>query len=227
MKTKLFILSLICACLCACTLEEPQADMWVVTFHGLCPRYGNPQRIPFLKWCEAHEDILLNSIPPRNLPSFSYESATSLTWQKYTTSEAEAQQMVNEFNLIEDYEQAATYYKYNPKYKRAWRVFFEEGFSGVHNDSDDFLRWYDAHKMNLFQSYFFVVDENSVRMESPLSQNALSYYNKSRSGYLIWGIEVRASEKEIQKMVNQFQSFSITDGNNYDAFNAYYFPIDE
>lgn len=228
MKTKLYILSLICVCLCACTSEEPQADMWVVTFYDLCPREGSPGKIQFLKWCETHEDILLYSIPPRNLPSFSYESALSLKWKKYTTSEAEARQMVNEFNSIVRYEESATYRKYNPKYKGPWRIIFQEVFDGVHNDSDAFLKWYDAHREGLYVDFFLVKDGNSFNLEHPDKEKALTYYNKSMAGNLYWGMEIRkASEKEIKNMVNQFQSFSIIDGENFDAFIADYAPIDE
>lgn len=225
MKLKLYILALISILMCGCS-DEPQADTWVVTLYRGNIFGGSEKTGAFIDWCKTNEDILQSSVPPMQTPSFSYEQSECLLWKKYTHSEAEAQQLVNEFNSIVGETYSYAYYrKHDPNFKGPWAIYYKECFVGTHNNSEAFRKWYEEQSKCLKNAIFVVIGEGGG-LVYPNEQELLPYYDKSIGGWLEWyTIIPRATEKEIQKMVKEFQALSITDGENYDTFFADYDPL--
>lgn len=171
------------------------------------------------------------SIPGRDLYSFSYESAIALKWIETTTSETDAVQKAKEFNSVMGKNNlttaGATYRKYEPEFNGTWRISFVETFSLIHNDSDAFNRWYNDN-LSYLQSVSFLLFNQNLQWEYPSTQHASSFYDKSIFGTLTWYVEIsNVSEQEVQRRIQQFQSFSIVDNtkNGYDTFVADYSPI--
>lgn len=234
MKKLSYCICIICIMLASCSSDEPetvQVDKWIVEYSTSFTSVKPENQQSFLRWCETHEDLIQYSIPSQDLNSFSYTSATALKWTEMTTSELDAKQKVYEFNaLIGNNElttSGASCRKHDPQFIGPWGITLVEMFYLMHNDSDNFNNWYDENLSNLRHSSF-MLSAPSFQWEYPSIQTAFSFYEKSLCGTLQWYVEVpKASEREIQHLIKQFQSFSIVDNakNSYDTFVADYSPI--
>ena len=230
--SKTLLSGLICLLFVACSSDGPelnQADEWIVEYCATFQSIPIENKQSFIIWCETHESLMQYSIPSRDSGSFSYESASVLKWAETTTSEAEAIQKVNDFHSIIGNNRLTTsgakYRKYDPRFVGPWKVTFLEEFSYMHNNSEDFNKWYYENLQYLHESSF-LVSEPKYQWEYPSPQNSFDFYNKSIYGHLTWVLEIqRASEKEIKELVIRFQSFSMVDNNRYDTFIADYSPI--
>ncbi|ROT10385.1 hypothetical protein ED388_04480 [Muribaculaceae bacterium Isolate-007 (NCI)] len=234
MKNLSYSLCIMCLMLASCSSDEPdivQADTWIVEYAASFTSVKPENQQSFLRWCETHEDLIQYTIPSQDLCSFSYKSASVLKWTEITTSEIEAKQKVNDFNsIIGDNSlttHGANYRKCEPQFNGPWGITFVEMFYLMHNNSDNFNKWYDENLSNL-RSSSFLLSTTSFQWEYPSAQSAFSFYGKSLCGNLQWYVEIpKASELEIQYLVKHFQSFSIVNNtkDGYDTFVADYSPI--
>ncbi len=234
MKELSYTLCVMCIMLASCSSDEPetvQADKWIIEYSASFTSVKPENQHSFLRWCETHEDLIQYSIPSQDLNTFSYTAATALKWTEITTSELDAKQKVDEFNTLIGNNglstSGASYHKYEPQFTGPWGITFVEIFYLMHNDSDNFNKWYDENLSNLRHSSF-LLSATSAQWEYPSAQSASSYYDKSICGTLQWYVEIpKASESEIQYLIKQYQSFSVVDNekNSYDTFVADYSPI--
>ena len=234
MKKLFYTLCIMCIMLASCSSDEPetaQTDKWIVEYSATYTSVKQENQQSFLRWCETHEDLIQYSIPSQDLNSFSYTSATALKWTDMTTSELDAKRKVDEFNSLIGNNSlttlGASYRKYEPQINGHWGITFFEKFYRIHNNGENYNKWYDENLSNLRNSSFMLSDP-TFHWEYPSAQTAFSFYEKSLCGTLQWYVEIpKASEREIQHLIQQFQSFSIVDNtnNSYDTFVADYSPI--
>ncbi|MDE7411841.1 MAG: hypothetical protein K2M94_07365 [Paramuribaculum sp.] len=105
-----------------------------------------------------------------------------------------------------------------------WLIYFFENFSLIHNDSQEFKNWLDAH-VNSIRFVTFTVDTGDKKIELyPDKSEVESYYSKSISGYISWLIRIsNVSEDEVKAICSEFEAFTIEeDKDRYDKFTTQY-----
>ncbi len=117
----------------------------------------------------------------------------------------------------------------NIPYIGPWIVMYDEDYYGIHNDSEEFNKWFEDHN-KFFSEARFVNGLNSWSFDSSTDYPILEDYKHWFSGALIWyEVIPEATESELEKVVKDFEDFSIPpDKNNYyDSFQAIYAKYDE
>lgn len=107
-------------------------------------------------------------------------------------------------------------------YNGPWVIVYDEEYSYMHNDSQEFVDWFNLH-LNDFVGCKFVKGNTSYQFYDYVE---LDDYKNYPIGYIEW-IEIvnRATEDEIKSKVEQFESFTVKDPKsqlNYDIFRAGY-----
>ncbi|MDE7411843.1 MAG: hypothetical protein K2M94_07375 [Paramuribaculum sp.] len=105
-----------------------------------------------------------------------------------------------------------------------WLIYFFENFSLIHNDSQEFKNWLDAHVNNI-RFVTFTVDTGDKTIELyPDKSEVESYYSKSMSGYISWLVRIsNVSEDEVKTICTEFEAFTIEeDKDRYDKFTTQY-----
>lgn len=105
-------------------------------------------------------------------------------------------------------------------YTGPWEIFYEESYVGLHNNSPEFVDWFNAHTDCFVQAYFSNPNSNMWYDDYIL----LDDY-KNLCGDICWHeIVQKATEEEIQTKVKEFESFTIIEDYNTksDLFQAKY-----
>lgn len=114
----------------------------------------------------------------------------------------------------------------NAPYPGPWEVCYAESYSEIHNNTQEFIDWFNLH-LNDFVVCKFVKGDTYYQFDDYVE---LDDYKNYPIGYIEW-IEIvdRATEDEIKSKVAQFESFTIKDPKSqlhYDIFKAGYQKYD-
>lgn len=117
------------------------------------------------------------------------------------------------------------------KYKGPWLVSFEEEFRGIHNDSEDFLSWYNKYYDRLFfrgGAFWVEYPTGLEKMMINSPEYLMDYYSISAVGYVGWAFILQtATIKELEAMREEFESLTIIEDNKrYDKFTLSYRALD-
>lgn len=109
-----------------------------------------------------------------------------------------------------------------PPYTGPWQVAYYEEYSYIHNESPEFIDWFNSHLDNFVECQFY--DGHNTYYYSDYVE--LDDYKNYHTGSILW-IEIvnNATEDEIKLAVDRFQKFSIQEANDsrkFDLFDAYY-----
>lgn len=114
------------------------------------------------------------------------------------------------------------------QYTGPWRIVFDEDFTQIHNDSEEFSDWFQMNYEYLWDACF-LVNDSGYEWEYPQHDKVKEYYSKSYCGKVRWIMEIqKADEKYLSHLVKEFESFTIIEdeSNCYDKFTASYGPLD-
>lgn len=107
-------------------------------------------------------------------------------------------------------------------YTGPWEIYYGESYWGIHNDSKEFNAWLADHKNCMVECVLYHLNGNSVQYTDYITEDD---YKDFYYGNIAWVETIdEASESEIEKIVNDFTSFTIEDKKNscYDRFYAIY-----
>lgn len=106
-------------------------------------------------------------------------------------------------------------------YTGPWEIFYEESYVGLHNNSPEFVEWFNNHTDD-FEIAFF----RSYNVDATYSDYVeLDDYKHFQMGDICWHeIVQKATEEEIKAKVKEFESFTIIEDYNTksDLFQAKY-----
>ena len=107
-------------------------------------------------------------------------------------------------------------------YTGPWEICYAESYAGIHNSTQEFIDWFNAHTNDFEIAYFSSRYEN-VCYDDYIELNDYKHYPM---GEIFWReIITQATEDEVKAKVAEFESFTITDekdNNNGDLFQAKY-----
>lgn len=107
-------------------------------------------------------------------------------------------------------------------YTGPWAIGYYEEYSYMHNNSPEFVEWFNAH-LECFVACKFIKGNAIYTFDDYVE---LDDYNNYPQGYIEW-IEIveNATEEEIKAKVEHFKGFTIKDPKStleYDIFDASY-----
>lgn len=107
-------------------------------------------------------------------------------------------------------------------YTGPWEISYLESYVGIHNNSQEFIDWFNQHTNDFEIAYFSSRYEN-VCFDDYIELNDYKHYTM---GEIYWReIVTQATEDDIKAKVLDFESFTITDekdNNKADLFQAEY-----
>ncbi|WP_295729742.1 hypothetical protein [uncultured Muribaculum sp.] len=112
------------------------------------------------------------------------------------------------------------------EYTGPWVVIYYESYHGMHNNSEEFMVWFQNHIGDFDAAIFEKSNgESWILQASNDDWIELNDYGNWYNGEIQW-IETidKASEEDIKTKAAEFESFSITDeiSRHYDSFKAHY-----
>ncbi len=109
-------------------------------------------------------------------------------------------------------------------YTGPWEICYEEHYYGLHNDSKEFVNWFESHNQ-FFYAAKFTNGSNLWMFDSTSDKPILDDYKEWYEGDIMW-IEIvdNSTEETIKSMIGSFESLSIPKDKNgrFDTFTATY-----
>lgn len=111
------------------------------------------------------------------------------------------------------------------KYTGPWEIVYREVYYGIHNDREEFTKWFNDH-LNCFEVAVFENSKEGMYLEAINGDCVmLSDYDEWYSGEIVWVDTIqKATEPEIKEMVSGFESMTIRNSQDrkVDKFAAEY-----
>lgn len=109
-------------------------------------------------------------------------------------------------------------------YMGPWEVYYYESYYGLHNDSPEFVNWFELHNQ-FFYSAMFINGNSQWMFDATSDRPMLKDYAEWYEGNITW-IEIvgKATEEDVKVKVDSFESLSIPKDKNgrFDSFKASY-----
>lgn len=109
-------------------------------------------------------------------------------------------------------------------YTGPWEIYYDEYYYGLHNDSNEFVNWFESHNQ-FFHAAKFTSGNFIWMFDSTSGKPILDDYKEWYEGNIIW-IEIvdNTTEETIKSMISSFESLSIPKDKNgrFDTFKASY-----
>ena len=114
----------------------------------------------------------------------------------------------------------------NPEqeYTGPWEIVYYESYYGIHNETQEFQKWFDAH-YKWFDSAKLVNGDKTWIFTSQDDYIIWDDYKEWKKGEICWVEELNgAKEDEVKKMIKDIESYSIplNDKLYFDKFEASY-----
>ena len=113
------------------------------------------------------------------------------------------------------------------EYTGPWEIFYTEKYQGIHNESEDFVKWFNEYLPSFDDAYYYSKTwDASFYTSNETDIFGYDLYNQFYIGEIRWIETVsHATEDELQAKVDAFEAFSIPEVNynrKFDKFTAYY-----
>ena len=118
------------------------------------------------------------------------------------------------------------------EYTGPWLIEFYEEFRGIHNDSEAFHSWFDKYENDLIITnggFLIRTDTETFKVQTVgAGDNIKDLYPISRRGFVRWNMRVvTAKLKDVNSIIDEFESLTIDDINHYNMFSASLYKLDE